>query len=51
MSGERKHHASAFDVKETLKRLKRLLQGAVAGAVATMFVGFVLGRLVARQHR
>jgi len=30
--------------------LKRLLQGAAAGAVATIFVGFLLGWLVARQH-
>ena len=31
--------------------LKRLLQGAAVGAVATIFVGFSLGRLGAWQHR
>ena len=31
--------------------LKRLLQGAAVGAVATMCCWLLLGRLVARQHR
>ena len=31
--------------------LKRLLQGAAVGAIATMIVGFKLGRMVARQYR
>jgi len=41
MSGERKYHASAFNPAGD--SLKRLLQGAAAGAVATMFVGFYWG--------
>ena len=39
MSGERKYHASTCDSARRIA-LKRLLQGAAAGAVATMFVGF-----------
>src|SRR5256886_13242939 len=42
MSGERKHHANAFNAREG-ESLKRLLQGAAAGAVATIVVGFYWG--------
>src|SRR5947209_3581250 len=40
MSGERKYHASAFNPEESLKRL---LQGAAIGGVATIIVGFYWG--------
>ena len=39
--GERIYHASAFNPSR--KSLKRLLQGAAVGAVATMIVGFNWG--------
>ena len=42
MSGERKYHANTFNPRRGTA-LKRLLQGAAAGAVATMFVGFYWG--------
>ena len=39
--GERIYHASTFNASR--ESLKRLLQGAVAGAFATIFVGFNWG--------
>jgi hypothetical protein len=39
--GERIHHASTPNVQR--KSLTRLLQGAAAGVVATIFVGFHWG--------
>jgi hypothetical protein len=36
---------------EERETLTRLLQGAAAGAVATMIIGFQLGRMDAREYR
>jgi len=49
MSDERKYRGITSILQG--ESLTRLLQGAAAGAVATIVVGFYWGWLVARQHR